>query len=181
MKNNKTELRQKLIKKRKSLSFSQWQKKSDLVCQNLENYPPFIKAETVLAYFSFQQEPDLSQLFPHKQFGFPRCVKQSLTWHFWQPPQLLEHNKYDIQEPLQSSPVIEPQQVDLILVPTVACDRFGYRLGYGGGYYDRFLSASQWRNIPTMGVLFDFAYLDKLPQESWDIPLDGVCTESFIS
>jgi 5-formyltetrahydrofolate cyclo-ligase len=68
--------------------------------------------------------------------------------------------------------------VDLILVPAVACDVRGYRLGYGAGYYDRLLSSSPWRAIPTLGVVFEYARLPSLPQDSWDLPLGGVCSES---
>jgi 5-formyltetrahydrofolate cyclo-ligase len=67
--------------------------------------------------------------------------------------------------------------VDLILVPAVACDRQGTRLGYGGGYYDRLLSDPAWTNIPTVGVVFDFAYLTYLVADPWDIPLRAICTE----
>jgi 5-formyltetrahydrofolate cyclo-ligase len=180
LKNNKVQLRQQILKQRKSLSILQWQTKSQQICQNLQKAPLFAKAKTVLAYFSYRQEPDLSSLFEDKQWGFPRCVNNSLIWHFWQPPQLLVANKYRILEPLATSPIVRPQEVDLILVPTVACDDRGYRLGYGGGYYDRFLSSSQWQNIPTIGIVFDLAYLPQLPTEPWDIPLDYICTELAI-
>ena len=180
MKSNKTQLRQQLLKQRKSLSILQWQTKSQQICQKLENFALFAEADTVLAYFSYRKEPDLSSLFKDKQWGFPRCVNNSLIWHLWQPPQILAANKYNILEPLATSRIIQPQEVDSILVPTVACDYQGYRLGYGGGYYDRFLSSSQWRNIPTIGIVFDFAYVPQLPTETWDIPLDYICTESAI-
>jgi 5-formyltetrahydrofolate cyclo-ligase len=81
-------------------------------------------------------------------------------------------------EPLPNSPTLQPVEVDLILVPAVACDYQGYRLGYGGGYYDRLLSSPEWASKPTIGVLFDFAYLPQLPTDTWDIQLHGVCTET---
>lgn len=177
---NKITLRKELIKKRKNLSINQWQTKSKQICHNLKNFTLFQTAKTILAYFSYYQEPDLSSLFTIKKWGFPRCDKQSLTWYVWQIPQLLESNQYNILEPLTNTPIIQPQQVDLILVPTVACDKLGYRLGYGGGYYDRLLSNTLWRNIPTVGIVFDFAYLSQLPIEPWDVKLDYICTESII-
>jgi len=181
----KTQLRKKLIKQRQALSPLEWQSKSDQICHNLEKHPLFQKANRILAYFSFRQEPDLSLLFKspalQKQWGFPRCLDKSLTWHWWQTPQILIPNKYSILEPLSTSPLIESEQVDLLIVPTVACDRLGYRLGYGGGYYDRLLSNSNWQKIPTIGITFEFAYLDKLPVETWDMTLNNVCTEKTIS
>ncbi len=63
-------------------------------------------------------------------------------------------------------------------MPAVACDIRGYRLGYGGGYYDRLLSQAEWQTIPTVGVVFEYARLPNLPRDHWDRPLAGVCSES---
>ncbi len=185
MQKQKIQLRKKLIKQRQTLSDLEWQTKSDQICHKLASNSLFQQAKNVLAYFSYRQEPDLSPLFRNaslqKQWGFPRCLDKSLTWHWWQTPQILVPNKYSILEPLATNSLIKPEQVDLLLVPTVACDRLGYRLGYGGGYYDRLLSNPAWQNIPTIGITFEFAYLDKLPVENWDMTLNNVCTEKIVS
>lgn len=73
--------------------------------------------------------------------------------------------------------MLDASDVDLILVPAVACDRQGYRLGYGGGFYDRLFSTPAWAAKPKIGVIFDFAHLPELPIDSWDYPLTGVCTD----
>jgi 5-formyltetrahydrofolate cyclo-ligase len=65
-------------------------------------------------------------------------------------------------------------EVDVVLVPSVACDRQGYRLGYGGGFYDRFLAN---RALYTVGITFADYHLEQLPSETWDVPLNVVCTE----
>ncbi len=185
IKQQKIRLRTKLIQQRRALSSLEWQTKSDQICRNLESNLLFQQANNILAYFSYRQEPNLSALFKkpllQKRWGFPRCLGKSLTWHWWQTPQILVPNKYSILEPLSTEHSIEPEQVDLLLVPTVACDRLGYRLGYGGGYYDRLLSDLTWQKIPTIGITFEFAYLDKLPVETWDMTLNHICTEQIIS
>lgn len=175
----KAELRRTIIKQRQSLSEHEWQGKSQAICTNLFNSKIFKQAKTVLAYFSFRQEPDLSYLFSDntKVWGFPRCVEKSLVWHHWTPQSKTITGKYGIKEPTPDSPIINPHQVDLILVPCVACDYQGYRLGYGGGYYDRLLSSPDWESIPTMGIVFNFAYLPQVPVEAWDKKLYSVCTE----
>ena len=175
----KTELRRKIIKQRQSLSQEEWHVKSQAICTNLFNSKLFKQAKTVLAYFSFRQEPDLNYLFSDntKIWGFPRCVDKSLSWHIWTPQNQLVIGKYGIREPHPDSAKINPDGVDLILVPCVACDYQGYRLGYGGGYYDRFLSSPDWQSIPTIGIVFDFAYFPKVPVEPWDKQLHSVCTE----
>ncbi len=175
----KTELRKSLLKTRQSLSVTDWKHKSQLICQNLLNSPQFNQAKTILAYFSFRQEPDLSQLFTDSshRWGFPRCVGQSLDWHIWTHKDTVITGIYGITEPHPDAPTIASADVDLIFVPCVACDYQGYRLGYGGGYYDRMLSSPEWINKPTIGIVFEFAYLPEIPIDTWDKPLQGVCTE----
>ncbi|HLO86488.1 MAG TPA: 5-formyltetrahydrofolate cyclo-ligase [Nostocaceae cyanobacterium] len=176
----KTKLRRKLLKTRQSMTVEEWKQKSDRLCTNLQNSVIFNQASTILAFFSFRQEPDLSSLFHDSQrrWGFPRCVGKSLSWHLWKPNQPLNTGAYNIQEPHPETPTIHPEEVDLILVPCVACDERSYRLGYGGGYYDRLLSSPDWAKKPTIGIVFDFAYLSQIPIDSWDKPLHTVVTEN---
>jgi 5-formyltetrahydrofolate cyclo-ligase len=177
---NKTELRRLLIKQRRSIATREYQEKSDRICQNLQKNLLFEQAKTILSYFSFRQEPDLSLLLNNtdKKWGFPRCVEQSLSWHYWQHGETYDINSYGIIEPDANLMQLHPSEVDLILVPSVACDPQGYRLGYGGGFYDRMLSLSEWNLIPTVGIIFDFAYVPQLPIDAWDKPLNAVCTDS---
>jgi 5-formyltetrahydrofolate cyclo-ligase len=175
----KAQLRRHLLKTRKSIPAPEWKEKSAQLCYHLQSSPLFTRAQTILAYFSFRQEPDLSPLFAgNRKWGFPRCVEKSLFWHGWQPGEPLQTGPYGIFEPHPDSPALQPNEVDLILVPAVACDFRGYRLGYGGGFYDRLLSSPEWASKPSIGIVFEFAYLPELPVDSWDKPLRGVCTEA---
>lgn len=174
----KKALRRSLIQARTSLSETEWKTKSDRLCQQLKSAPLFNQAQTILAYFSFRREPDLSPLFAHEhQWGFPRCVGKSLVWHSWQPGDPLENGEYGIREPDANAPTLSPDEVDLILVPAVACDLRGYRLGYGGGFYDRLLSQPKWSQKPTICIVFEFTRLPELPIDPWDKPLQAVCTD----
>lgn len=170
-------LRKKYLQQRLQLSPAQCRSNSDKICQNILNSEIFRQAKVVFSYLSFKQEPDLSLL--HQQsnviWGFPRCEGNNLVWHSWQWGDKLQTGKYGILEPLPDSPLIDTTSVDLILVPSVMLDRTGYRLGYGGGYYDRMLASFSCQN--TMGIVFDFAYIPHLPRESWDKPLKYICTE----
>lgn len=179
----------------------EWQQKSNAICKNLESSRLLGSAGTILAYTSFRQEPDLMPLMhhfaqspthsqamkvktpiPHRTLGFPRCEGKSLFWHQWHPdyPDSMISGAYGILEPDARLPLITPQRLgpqDILLVPAAGCDRHGYRIGYGGGFYDRLLSQPEWSSVTTIGVVFAFAYVERLPVDPWDQPLDGVCTE----
>lgn len=175
----KAELRKSLLKKRQSMPVEQWREKSDRICSHLQSSPLFTRAQTILAYFSFRQEPDLSPLFTDTKhrWGFSRIENRSLVWHRWKPGESLQTGTYGIFEPYPDSPTLQPNEVDLMLVPALGCDIRGYRLGYGGGFYDRLLSSAEWASKPTIGIVFEFAYLPQLPVDPWDKPLHSICTE----
>jgi 5-formyltetrahydrofolate cyclo-ligase len=78
---------------------------------------------------------------------------------------------FGIVEPLYHLPLMDLENIDLILIPAIACDRQGYRLGYGGGFYDRWLPNS--RGIKA-GVIFDEFYLENIPRDIWDVPLEVI-------
>jgi len=180
---NKQALRRSLLKTRQSLSVAEWQAKSSQLGDRLQASSLFTQAQTILAYFSIRQEPDLSPLFTlPKTWGFPRCVGKTLSWHCWSPNGSLplQVGVYGIREPHPDAPLLVASQVDLLLVPAVACDRRGYRLGYGGGFYDRLLSAPEWRQKPAIGIVFESARLPVLPVDPWDQPLTGIGTEAGI-
>ncbi len=177
--NTKTSLRHQLLQQRRELPPALWREWSDQICLHLQNNPQFKRSQTVLGYQSCNQEPDLSYLFTHsdKQWGLPRCIGKNLLWHRWQPTEPLVTGAYGILEPSAELTQLEPASVDLLLVPAVAIDRRGYRLGYGGGYYDRLRADPLWQKVPAIGIVFDFAYVETLPIDPWDIKLNAVCTQ----
>jgi 5-formyltetrahydrofolate cyclo-ligase len=175
---DKQQLRRELLHQRRQLSPLQWQSQSLQICENLRRLPSLQRAKTIGAYFSTQNEPDLSSLWPlPKRWGFPRCVEKNLLWHPWQYGESLTTGAYGIAIPRDQTKILEPSDVDLLLIPCVAGDRQGYRLGYGGGYYDRLLTDPAWQTIPRLGVIFEAGLREKLSHDGWDIPLQGMVTE----
>jgi len=169
-----------MLQARRALPQEIWQRRSQRLCAHLLTLPLFLQAEILLAYFSIHQEPDLTSLLSiqGKIWGFPRCQGTELIWHRWRLGDPLQRGPYGIWEPHPSLPLLTPDAVDLILVPAVACDYQGYRLGYGGGFYDRLLGLPEWQTQPTVGIVFEAARLPALPRDPWDRPLQAVCTEA---
>ena len=178
-------LRGRFLQQRQAMRVELWRSQSQQICHHLANSPQFMAARTILGYQNCRQEPNLDELFTDrtKQWGLARCVGKELLWHDWHPSEPLAIGRYGILEPHPKSPLLLPDRVDLILVPAIAIDRRGYRLGYGGGYYDRLFADPLWRKIPTIGIVFDFAHMEDLDWsiDPWDIPLDAVCTESGLT
>jgi 5-formyltetrahydrofolate cyclo-ligase len=175
IKDLKSALRKKFLTKRLALPPESLWVEERAIGDCLSQWSRFQEAQHILSFLAFRNEPDLTTLmgaYPDKQWAVPRCVGQELVWHVYPSP--VSNNPYGIPEPLADSPLFDPTGADLCLVPLLAWDRRGYRLGYGGGFYDRFLAAYP---LETVGIAHQAFGVDILPFDpAWDIPLKAVCT-----
>lgn len=102
--------------------------------------------------------------------------EKELSFRQWTPDTLMKTGTFGITEPDDTAATFVP---DVLMVPLLAFDGRGYRLGYGGGYYDRTLAELQKnRDITTIGVAFAAQQIDELPNEPHDVPLDMILTEN---
>ena len=177
---SKKQLRQALLNQRRQIAHAAWQQKSQLLSDRLSNWQIFQQAQNILAFTSFRQEPDLSYLwqrFPKKNWGFARCVATDLIWHQVDVTDFASNMRsgaFNILEPCHDLPLMDLENIDLILIPALACDRQGYRLGYGGGFYDRWLPNATGLKV---GIIFEQFYMELLPHDAWDVRLDLIITE----
>jgi len=138
-------------------------------------------APTVIGvYWAIRAEPELPKVEARQYWGLHtlalprvRARGEPLEFGLWRPSASISRDRSDIGTPDPFEP-IEPQ---LLIIPCVGFDRRGYRLGYGGGFYDRTLAA---RNVPTIGVAFDRCELDDFEPLAHDQPLDMIVTESRV-
>ena len=111
------------------------------------------------------------------------CLEDDGTLRFapWRPGDALESNRFGIPEPgLSPDARLSAQEMAVILLPLLAFDVTGHRLGMGGGWYDRSLAFRQHQSAPPrlVGVGYEFQQVQALPAEAWDVPLDAVVTEA---
>lgn len=98
-----------------------------------------------------------------------------LIFRTWTPGELLISGLWDIKTPAETAPEVEP---DVLLVPMLAFDRKGYRLGYGGGFYDRTLAKLRaLKKVTAIGVAYAGQEIDAVPHDTHDQPLDWIMTE----
>ena len=149
------------------------------ICKKCAALPEFRKADTVLLYFAKGSEADLSSLFEialktGKRVAYPRCLDRE-RMEFFEIFSLsdLEKGYYGIMEPKSGCPACTFENA-VCFVPALSFDLDGYRLGYGGGYYDRFLSDFFGT---TVGIAFEKCISEKLPREEFDKKTDYIITE----
>lgn len=145
--------------------------------------PQVAAAKTILVYYGVGTEPDTKELlFPllsaGKQVALPRILpdrKMEARLVGASDIEGLIAGQLAIPEPSEDCPLLRREGIDLILVPALCCDRGGYRLGQGGGYYDRYLSGYEGA---TVAFCRDIVLQERLPREGHDQPVEYVVTES---
>lgn len=151
---------------------------SEAVRRYVEAWPPFQAARTVLAYMAFRNEIDLTPLLDHhpeKHWALPRIAGPgALTLHRYRPGALRRH-PYGMLEPAPECPLVEPEAIELAFIPGVAFDHYGFRLGYGGGYFDRLLP--RLRGL-TVGVTYARFVVEALPHTPDDGRVQWILTEA---
>ncbi len=181
----KAVLREAMKARRAALSPAERQRQAqslagaDLMALGLS--PPAI----VSAFNSFGDELDTGPLLRRlKAEGYRLALPvmqgkaRPLLFRAWAPGDAMRRVQWGIEEPLETSPLVEP---DILLVPLLAADASGHRLGYGGGYYDRTLrDLRSRRSVVALGLAFDEQVVDAVPHLDYDEPLDWILTPSRV-
>lgn len=181
------ELRQRLATQRRALSPQQRIVAAQGLRHSLEQLPEYHTDARVAGYWAVDGELALNLAIPPllargAQFLLPLLDSgRQLRFAPWQSGDLVEPNRHGIPEPVRIERPLAPFQLDLVLVPLLAFDRRGQRLGYGGGYYDRSFAFLNEQARPTepllVGIAYDFQEVGAIEPARWDVPLDFVATD----
>ena len=150
--------------------------RSEALCRMVLQTKQYQQTSTLYGYLPFNQEVDLIPLLRQamadgKQVALPKCYGKEMWFIRISDLTRVRPGTIGAPEPVADSPVASDPAA-LVIVPGLVFDRSGYRIGYGGGYYDRFLSAEP--QHPTIGLCYSFQLTDCLEPESHDIPVDLV-------
>ena len=163
----KQRIRELLIQKRRMMSAEERTTQSALILSQLEKMTVFQEAKTVLLYYPKNNEVDVLPLFKRykrdKVLLLPVTHRRGMTANPYEGNDKMHRGKVGIPEP--TTPPYEGE-IDLIIVPAVAFDKQGNRLGRGGGYYDRFLKKQS--HATFIGVGYDFQLVDEVPVRQHD-------------
>lgn len=177
------------LKNRNALTENEIKTRSENICETLLNLPEIINSKTIFAYVSFRSEVSTFKLI-ETLIGNGKTVAVPITRvkdkrldaiKIKNVTNDLEPGYCDIPEPTKTlceTNIIDPSEINAIILPGSVFDKRGGRFGYGGGFYDRFVS-----NIPNavrIGLAFDLQVVEQIPLQPHDELLDFVITESNI-
>lgn len=181
----KADLRKRLIGDRLQMPAATQAIAAQAVARHFADHPILAFAPSFAVYAAMRGEVNTFAIAQHmrdyrKTICLPRIAEDRLTFHIWHEDDKLEQHGYGHAEPLATAELHTPA---IVLVPLVAFDNHGHRLGYGGGYYDRTMQQLRTLDNPPLfvGVAYAMQEIDHLPHELHDQHLDGILTEQGVS
>jgi 5-formyltetrahydrofolate cyclo-ligase len=177
----KRELRSRMRAVRKVLPADAARLRSTAAATRVRELPEFMNARTVLGFSAIHKELDPLALLQSaraagKRVALPRVDGERLDLHQVDDPADLVPGAFGVAEPHENAPRILPHEVDLVLVPGLAFDARGHRLGYGRGFYDRLLPLLTRAFSVALG--YDFQLVAELPNEAHDVPVQCIVSDA---
>ena len=173
---DKKELRTQIRAKKRAMTPAQVEACSEKLAELFRAHPLYKAAKSIYGYMPYNQEvrtvPMLEQaLRDGKKVAVPKCYGDEMKFIYLDDLTKVAKGYAGIPEPIADEPVAHDETA-LVLMPGLAFDPQGHRIGYGGGFYDKFLSREP--NHPTLALCYDFQMLPHLDTEEHDIPVDTV-------
>ena len=173
----KAALRKHLLEKRDATSAELRDIVSERIHENLKKNSSFVNAQNIACYFPIGSEVDthdikLDELEQGKSLLLPKIICDNIEFHIVSNLEKLEKGRFEIMEPKDSCE--RTKKIDCVLIPTVGVSKSGVRLGYGHGYYDRFLLSTDAMKI---SLTYSKQVIKSIPNDSHDIKMDWIVTE----
>lgn len=177
-------LRKDLLEKRKALQKEQKAKWDKIISRAICESEHFENAEQILVFSSNENEFDTRYIIErcrlsYKRVYYPRCIDKEGNMEFFKVDSVgdLTHGSFNILEPKEYCKKYVPQKNDLVIVPCLSADRMGNRIGYGKGYYDRFLKDF---NGVSVCPCYDEMLSDTLPTDDYDMKINIIVTDKEV-
>ena len=166
---------------RNSLNFDQINEISSCILNKICASDVYKNSKNIMIYYPINNEVSLIDLIfkNDKNFYFPVVSDDDMFCVRFDKELGFKTGKFGISEPIGSI-ITDYSFLDLILVPALAVDIYGYRVGYGKGYYDKFLKKCH-SSCRTMIPIYSQLILKNIPKDDWDIPVDYIVTENDIT
>ncbi len=180
IRNYKQYLRDEIREKMRAMDPEKRKEADGAICRTLTGLPEFREAKTVLCFIGVDWEIDTTPILEEalrqgKTLAVPLCVdRYEMKAKEIRSLSELSPGVLDIPAPTADTRTVPAEEIDLAVVPCVACDKSFYRLGQGRGYFDRFLAGT---GIKTAALCREDAMVSELPVQAWDVPMDCVITE----
>ena len=180
----KRALRQRMRSLRRVMPDTACAVRSRAICERVLELPEFAQASCIVGYASYKKEADPASIMgiaeqAGKTLGLVRIEPDfGLSVHRYRSGDALIENEFGIAEPAADAPRIAFEDIGMIIVPALAVDARGQRIGYGRGYYDRLLP-----KLPhafKIAVAYDFQLLVETPDTPHDVPVDCVVTDQRV-
>ncbi len=186
--NSKKELRTMMMKKRSTLTEAEIRTRSEEILNHLKKLEAFQQGEELLCFITMASEPDTSFILQFyrehgKKTAAPKVLGDVMEFFYFDEQNELRYTegaKYKILEPTETSKCT-PDKNTVVIMPGLVFDTSGHRIGYGGGYYDKYLS--QHPNVIKIAIAFDFQVMEQIPSdiiEETDIIPDYIVTDKKI-
>ncbi|MDW7669344.1 MAG: 5-formyltetrahydrofolate cyclo-ligase [Bacillota bacterium] len=185
---NKNEIRKVISKRRKSMSENEVKEKSKIIIEKLMNTDEFKKAKNLMVFLSFDNEVYTFDLIEKamnmgKKVIVPYTVKDTceiIPTLLKSIEEDLEVSNYGYMEPKKDKiqPILE-ENIDMTVVPGLAFDEKMNRIGFGKGYYDRYLTKTK-KESKNIAIAYDYQVLEEIPSEDFDVKMDYIITEEKI-
>jgi 5-formyltetrahydrofolate cyclo-ligase len=183
LKQAKRRLRREVVERRDALSADERASRSDRIVDRLLALPEVGAARTAMAYWAFGSEVETATLIERwcaagLRVALPRISGNEIEAVAYRPGDAVRETGFGAMEP-SGGDVVAPAEVDVVVVPGVAFDRAGHRVGYGGGFYDRFLPATA-PGALAVAVAFALQVVDEVPRGGADRGVHAIVTEDEV-